>query len=104
MVVPTLFPRQSAGLFFGPVRQGDCGRDLCLRIPRPEDRKIICRQLDPVERRVIVGDDLAKVEPELFERGVAAGLSLQVGKADMPFWLVATVFSRDLVKAAWRRR
>jgi hypothetical protein len=65
VVVPSLFPRQSAGLFLGPVRQNNCGRNLYLRILEPEDHKIIARQLDPVEKPVIVGDYLAKVEPEL---------------------------------------
>lgn len=52
---------------------------------------------------MIVGDDLAKVEPEFLERGVAAGFSLKVGKADMPFWLVAAMFPRDFVETAFQR-
>lgn len=85
MVVSAFLPCHCAGLFFGPIRQGDCRRYLCLRSSGPEDHQIIARQFDLVEGRMIVGDDLAKVEPELLERGVAAGFSLKVGKADMPF-------------------
>ncbi len=97
MVVPALLPCHGAGLFLGPVGQGDCGRDLCFRIPRSENHKIIARQLDPVEGCMIIGDDLAKIEPEFLERGVAAGLFLKLGKADLPLRLAPAVFAADFI-------
>lgn len=46
---------------------------------------------------MIVGDNLAKVEPKLLEGGIASGLFLKFGKANLPFWLAPTVLSANFI-------
>ena len=65
---------------FGPFWQPDIRCQRARSGPWPEDHQIISRQLDLVERRAVIFDDLPEVQPELLERGVAARLVLKVGQ------------------------
>ena len=100
MVVSAFLSCRCACSFLGPVRQADCRRYLCLRISGSEDHKIIARQLDPVEWRVIVLDDLTDVQTELFQGRIAAGFFLKLGEADLPLWLASAVLAADFIQPA----
>lgn len=65
--------------------------------------QIISRQVHAIERRVIILDDLADDQPELLQRGgVAAGLFLKLGEADLPFRLDVMLSQRRNTRAAPR--
>jgi len=83
-----------------PFRQSDLGREVALPRARAEDHQVIWGQLHAIERRVIVLDDLADVQPEFLQRGVASSLFLKLGEADLPLWLTSAALAADLIQAA----
>ena len=100
MVIPALLAGDIAGFLFGPFRQPDIRCQRGRNGPWPEDYQIVSRQLDLVERRAVIFDDLPQVQPELLERGVAACLVLKVCQPDLPLWLCAAVLPGNLIQAA----
>lgn len=102
VVVPALGPRDGAGAVLGPFRKGE-RRVTCRVRTRPEDDEVAVGQLQPVERGDVRRDDLAQVEAELLEGGVAAGLLLKPVQADVPAGLAAAVLAGDLVETPFQR-
>src|SRR3989338_4991912 len=102
MVIPALLAGDLAGLILGPLRQPDIRSQRGRGGSWPEDYQIISRQLDLVERRAVIFDNLPQVQPELLEGGVAARLVLKVGQPDLPLWLRTAVLACNLIEAAFQ--
>lgn len=102
MVIPALLAGDLAGFLLGPFRQSDIRCQRGRGGPWPEDYQVVSHQLDLIERRAVIFDDLPQIQPELLEGGVAARLILKVGQPDLPLWLRAAVQRRSIEWACRR--
>jgi hypothetical protein len=102
-----IIPAEGAGvgarLLFCPFRDGDGWRNRRLHGARAHRHKVGLVDFEAVEGRDTGFDDFAQVMAEALDWGVAAGLVLKVGKADLPLWGAAAVLSGDLIQAPLQR-